>query len=75
MEHKYIYTILKAQQIIAYYRYVDDILILYNKKKTDIEKNVMISTIYNHLYNLLSRRKNMGTLIIWTPQYTTRTNN
>jgi hypothetical protein len=40
MEHTYIYPILKTQQIIAYYRYVDDILILYNKNKTNIEKTL-----------------------------------
>jgi hypothetical protein len=38
MEHKYIYPILNALQIIAHYRYVDDILIIYNKKKTNIEE-------------------------------------
>jgi hypothetical protein len=40
MEHKYIYPILKTQQIIAYYQYVDDILIIYNKKETNIEKTL-----------------------------------
>jgi hypothetical protein len=40
MEHKYIYPILNTQQIIAYYRYVDDILIIYNKKKTNIEETL-----------------------------------
>jgi predicted glycosyltransferase len=40
MEGKYIYPILKAQQIIAYYRYVDHILTVYNKRKTNIEKTL-----------------------------------
>jgi hypothetical protein len=40
MEHKYLYSILKTQQIIAYYRYVDDIFIIYNKSKTNIEKTL-----------------------------------
>jgi hypothetical protein len=40
MEHKYLYPILKTQQIIAYYRYVDDILIIYDKNKTNIEETL-----------------------------------
>jgi hypothetical protein len=40
MEHKYIYPILNTQQVTAYYRYVDDILIIYNKKKTNIEETL-----------------------------------
>jgi hypothetical protein len=39
MEHKYTYPILNTQ-IFAYYRYVDDILIIYNKKKTNIEETL-----------------------------------
>jgi hypothetical protein len=35
MEHTKIYPILNKQQIIAYFRYVD-ILIIYDQKKTDI---------------------------------------
>jgi hypothetical protein len=48
MEHKYIYPILNTQQIIAYYRYVD-ILIIYNKKKTNIEETLKDSLIYSLL--------------------------
>jgi hypothetical protein len=40
MEHKYVYQILNTQQIIAYYWYVDGILIIYNKKKTNIEETL-----------------------------------
>jgi hypothetical protein len=36
MERTKIYPILIKQQIIAYFRYVDDILIIYDQKKTDI---------------------------------------
>lgn len=40
MEHKYIYQILRTHQIIAYYRYVDNILTVCNKRKTNIEKTL-----------------------------------
>jgi hypothetical protein len=36
MEHTQIYPILIQQQIIAYYRYVDDILIIFDQNKTNI---------------------------------------
>jgi hypothetical protein len=36
MEHTQIYPILTKQQIVAYFRYVDDILIIYDEKKTNI---------------------------------------
>jgi hypothetical protein len=36
MEHTQIYHILTKQKTIAYYRYVDDILIIYVKTKTNI---------------------------------------
>jgi hypothetical protein len=34
MEHKQIYPILIKQQIIAYTRYVDDILMIHDQRKT-----------------------------------------
>jgi hypothetical protein len=37
MEHTKTHPILIKQQIIAYFRYVDDILIIYDQKKTDIK--------------------------------------
>jgi hypothetical protein len=37
MEHTQIYPILIQQQIIAYFRYVDDILIIYDQNKTGID--------------------------------------
>jgi hypothetical protein len=36
MEHTQLYPILVQQQIIAYYRYVDDILIIYDQNRTNI---------------------------------------
>jgi hypothetical protein len=36
MEHTQIYHILKTQKIIAYFRYIDDILIIYDNKNTNI---------------------------------------
>jgi pyruvate/oxaloacetate carboxyltransferase len=40
MEHTQIYHILKTQKIIAYFIYVDDILILYNNKNTNIDQTL-----------------------------------
>jgi hypothetical protein len=34
LEHKQLYPILIKQKIIGYFRYVDDILIIYNGKRT-----------------------------------------
>jgi hypothetical protein len=36
MEHTQIYPILIKQQIIAYFRHVDDILIIYDQSETNI---------------------------------------
>jgi hypothetical protein len=38
MEHKHLYPILKTQEIIAYYRYVDDIPIIHDQSRTNIEQ-------------------------------------
>jgi hypothetical protein len=48
MEHKHIHPILNTQQIISYFRYVDDILIIYDKKKQALTKHTMNSITYNH---------------------------
>jgi ABC-type uncharacterized transport system YnjBCD substrate-binding protein len=40
IEHKKLYQILKKHQIIGYLRYVDDILIIYNQNKTNIEESL-----------------------------------
>jgi hypothetical protein len=48
MEHKHIYTILKTQQIIAFYRYVYDILIIYDQNKTNIKQTLLTNLTYNH---------------------------
>jgi hypothetical protein len=40
MEHTQIYPILVKQQIITYFRYVDDILILYDQNKTNIDHTI-----------------------------------
>jgi hypothetical protein len=40
MEHTQIYDILKKQHIIAYFRYVNDILIIYHIKKTNINDTI-----------------------------------
>jgi hypothetical protein len=37
MEHTQMYPILRKQEIVAYYRYVDDILIIYDQRKTNID--------------------------------------
>jgi hypothetical protein len=38
MEHKQLYPILTRYQIMGYFRYVDDILIIYNQNKTNIHE-------------------------------------
>ena len=38
MEHNKLYTTLLQNSILGYFRYVDDILIVYNDSKTDIDK-------------------------------------
>jgi hypothetical protein len=38
MEHTQIYRIVKTHQIIAYFRYVDVILIIYDNKNTNIDQ-------------------------------------
>jgi len=38
MEHSHLYTILTENKILGYFRYVDDILIMYNEEDTDIER-------------------------------------
>jgi hypothetical protein len=38
MEHKQLYPILRKHQIIGYFRYIDDILILYNQNKANIDE-------------------------------------
>jgi hypothetical protein len=38
LEHNHIYEILIDHKIIAYIRYVDDIIIIYNNNKKDIHK-------------------------------------
>jgi hypothetical protein len=40
LEHTTIYPILNEHQIIDYYRYVDDILIIYNEQYTNIENTL-----------------------------------
>jgi hypothetical protein len=38
MEHKQLYSILMKYQIIGYCRYVNDIILIYNQKKTNMDK-------------------------------------
>jgi hypothetical protein len=40
IEHKHLYPILKTQEIIAYYKYVDNILIIYDQSKTNIAQTL-----------------------------------
>jgi hypothetical protein len=40
MEHKHLYPILKTQEIMTYYRYVDDILIIYDQRRTNIKQTL-----------------------------------
>jgi hypothetical protein len=47
MEHTQIYPILIKQQIIAYFRYVGDILMMYDQNKQTYTTNLMNLTNYN----------------------------
>jgi hypothetical protein len=49
MEHTQIYPILTKQQIVAYFRCVDDILIIYDEKKQIQYTHLMNLTKYNLL--------------------------
>jgi hypothetical protein len=40
MEHKYIYPVLRTRKIMACYRYVDDMLIIYDQRETNIEQTL-----------------------------------
>jgi hypothetical protein len=40
MEHIHIYPNLRTGKIIAYYRYVDYILIIYDQRKTNMEQTL-----------------------------------
>jgi hypothetical protein len=40
LEHTIIYKILQKHQIIDYYRYLDDILIVYNEHQTNIDSTI-----------------------------------
>jgi hypothetical protein len=42
LEHTIIHKILIKHQIIDYYRYVDNILIIYNSERTNIQNNKRI---------------------------------
>jgi hypothetical protein len=41
MEHKQLYQILLKHKITGYFRYVDDILIVYNQQQTNIDKTII----------------------------------
>jgi hypothetical protein len=41
IEHKQIYPILIKHQVIGYFRYVDDIFMIYDQRNTNIEKNLI----------------------------------
>jgi hypothetical protein len=66
MKHKQIYPILLKHKIIGYFRYVDDILLVYNQNKTNIEeilpdfnkqqptiKFTILNSIQFNLFNVL----------------------
>jgi hypothetical protein len=41
MDHKQLYQILLKHKITGYFRYVDDILIVYNQKQTNIDETII----------------------------------
>jgi hypothetical protein len=50
LEHNKIYQTIKKHNVLNYFRYVDDTLIIYDETKTDID-NVL--TGFNNLYKNL----------------------
>jgi hypothetical protein len=42
MEHKQIYPILIKHQIIGCFRYVDDILLIYDQRETNVEETFFL---------------------------------
>jgi hypothetical protein len=57
LEHNTIYDILVEHKIVAYFRYVDDILIVYDNQETDIAH--MLS-LFNNLYPNLTFTMEFG---------------
>jgi hypothetical protein len=56
MEHKYIYPILRTREIIAYYRHVDDnILVIYDQIKTNIEQT--LEEQYTNIYKVYYQKR------------------
>jgi hypothetical protein len=51
LEHNQVYNLLIKHQIIGYFRYVDDILIIYDKNKTHID---IIMTEFNKIHPTLN---------------------
>jgi uncharacterized coiled-coil protein SlyX len=67
MEHKYIYPVLRTRKIVAYYRYVDDILIVYDRQKTNIEQT--LEELNNMQPSIKFTIEKEQKKIIWTSQY------
>jgi hypothetical protein len=58
LKHNYIIHILQGYHIIRYYRYVDNILIIYNKQTTQIQNTLEeLNSIHNTLKFIMEPEK------------------
>jgi len=69
MEHDKLYTILLQKNILGYFRYVDDILIVYNDSNTDTDKALVhfITAIPTMTFSIKKNRITIRTS--WISQY------
>jgi hypothetical protein len=66
MEHKQIYPILIKHQIIRYFRYGDIILIIYDRRKTNIEKTL---TEFNKQQRTIEKKLHSPIIFLNLPIY------
>jgi hypothetical protein len=58
-EHNQIINILQKHNIIDYYRYVYDILVIYNEDNTDIDNTLReLNTIHPNIQYTIEKQKN-----------------
>jgi hypothetical protein len=70
MEHKELYTVLRICQIFGCFRYVDDIIIIYDRNVTNIDEPLADSVKRELVYNSRLKKNNTTPLISWTLQCT-----
>jgi hypothetical protein len=75
MEHKQLHQILLKYKITGYFIYVDDILIVYNQKQTNIDETIIEFNKQNSNIEFKVEKNAITPLIFWTSQYTKETKN